>query len=187
MAEHIDLESLVAWWLADAPAAEDEELEAHLFACARCAERLEWLSALGEGVRAAVRGGRVGLFVSGGFVEALSRAGLRLREYKLEPGASVNCTILADDDAVVSRIRAPLAGVRRVDALKRVSTGGVEAPEARIADVPFDPAAGELFFMPGAAALKAMPSHTLRVRLVAVGEGGERPLGDYTFLHTAAQ
>lgn len=53
-------------------------------------------------------------------------------------------------------------------------------------DVPFDAAAGEILVMPRAAALKAMPSHRVHVRLVAVGEGGERPLGDYTFRHAAA-
>jgi len=186
MPEHVDLETLVAWWLGEAPATEGEKVEEHVFACARCAARLEWLAALAEGVRAAVRGGRVGLFVSAGFVDALAREGLRLREYRLDPGASVSCTIGADDDAVVSRLRAPLAGVRRIDVLHRVSAGGVEAPEERIADVPFDAAAGEVLLIPGAAALKAMPSHTVHVRLVAAGEGAERPLGEYTFLHTAA-
>ena len=52
-------------------------------------------------------------------------------------------------------------------------------------DVPFDPEAGEVLFMPTAATLRQMPSHTLRVRLVAVDETGERSLGDYTFRHSA--
>ena len=183
MAEHIDFERLVAWWLGEA---EDEQLEEHCFACAQCAGRLEWLAALSDGVRAAVQGGRVGLFVSGRFVEALAQAGMRLREYRLDPGGSVNCTIRADEDAVVSRIRAPLAGVKRVDALRRVSVGAVEEPEERVADVPFDPAAGEVLFVPTASRLKSMPSHTMKVRLVAVDEAGERLLGDYTFLHAAS-
>jgi hypothetical protein len=50
--------------------------------------------------------------------------------------------------------------------------------------VPFDPAAGEVLFIPPAAALKAMPAHTVRMRLIAVGEAGEAPLGEYTFVHT---
>ena len=52
------------------------------------------------------------------------------------------------------------------------------------ADLPFDPAAGEVLFLPSAAALRKMPAHTMRVRLVAVDEAGERPLGEYTFAHT---
>lgn len=185
MAEHIDLERLVAYWLGELPAPEGDKLEEHVFACAQCAGRLEWLAALAGGVRAAVRAGRVGLFVSRQFVEALAQAGLRLREYRLDAGGSVNCTLRADEDAVVSRIRAPLAGVKRVDALRRVSVGGVDEPEERVADVPFDPAAGEVLFLPTASVLKGMPSHTMRVRLVAVEDSGERALGDYTFLHTA--
>lgn len=185
MAEHIELERLAGYWLGEARAADERGLEEHLFACARCAGTLEWLAALGEGVRGAVRGGRVGLFVSARFVEALVQAGMQLRQYGLGPGGSVNCTIRAEDDAVVSRIRAPLAGVQRVDVLQRVIAGGVEEPEERLADVPFDPAAGEVLFVPAAARLKGMPSHTLRLRLLAVEPAGERPLGDYTFLHTA--
>lgn len=186
MADHIDFETLVAYWLGEVPASESENTEEHFFACAHCAGRLEWLAALADGVRAAMRGGRVGLFASRRFVTALAQAGLRLREYDLEADGSVNCTIRADDDAVVSRMRAPLAGVKRVDVLRRVSVGGVEEPEQRIRDVPFDAAAGELVFLPAASWLKTMPSLTARMRLVAVDEAGERPLADYTFLHTAS-
>jgi hypothetical protein len=41
-----------------------------------------------------------------------------------------------------------------------------------------------VLFIPPAAALKAMPAHTVRMRLIAVGEAGEAPLGEYTFVHT---
>jgi len=185
MADHIDFEALVAYWLGEAPASESEKIEEHFFACAACTGRLESLAALSEGVRAAVRGGRVGLFVSRGFVDALVQAGLRLRQYSLEAGGSVNCTLLAEEDAVVSHVRAPLAGVKRLDALRRVSVAGVDGPEERVVDVPFDPAADEVLFVVTPARLKRMPSHTVHLQLVAVDEAGERPLGDYTFLHTA--
>src|SRR5215475_366682 len=82
------------------------------------------LVALASGVRAAVKNGKVSMVVPAPFVEAMKQAGLRLREYRLDPGGSVNCTISADDDAVVSRLRAPLAGVKRVD-LVRIR-GGLE-------------------------------------------------------------
>ena len=186
MADHIDFEKLVAWWLGELPAAEGEKVEEHFFACGPCAARLEWLAALSDGVRATVRAGRVGLFVSKRFVEALVRAGLRLREYNLEPGTAVNCTIRTEDDAVLSHMRAPLAGAKRVDVLRRVTVGGAGEAEERVEDVPFDPAAGELLFIPAAAELKALPSHVLQVRLVAVEEAGERPLGEYTFRHSAS-
>ena len=183
MADHPGFDTLAAWWLAELPG--DDALEEHLLACAHCTAHLEWLAALSDGVRASVRAGRVGLFVSRRFADELVQAGLRLREYNLDPGGSVNCTIRADDDAVLSHIRAPLAGVKRVDALRRITVGGVEQPEERISDVPFDLAAGELLFIPTPARLKKMPSYTTHLRLVAVDEAGERALGEYTFRHSA--
>lgn len=176
-----DFEALVAWWLGELPEAEASAVEEHFFACARCTRTLEHLAALGAGVRAAVHDGRVGLVVSARFVEAMKQAGMRLREYQLDAGGSVNCTIHLDDDAVVSRIRAPLTGVKRLD---MVRVGGAVGPEVRVADVPFDADAGEVLFIPPAAALKAMPAFTMRMRLIAVGDAGEAPIGEYTFNHS---
>ena len=179
---HPDFDELAAYWLGELAAA--DAVEEHFIACERCAAQLEWLARLAQGVRAAVRAGALGLVVSAPFVEALARAGMRLREYRTSPGMTTSCTIRADDDAVVSRLRAPLAGVARVDMLHRVEIGGVTQDEARVEDLPFDPAAGELLFIPAASALKKMPAHTQRVRLVAVEAAGERVIGDYTFAHT---
>lgn len=184
--EHPDFEQLAAYWLGELPGGEEEKIEEHSFACAHCAARLEWLAALSSGVRAALRGGALGLVVSAPFVEAMKRAGMRLREYRLGPGTTVNCTIRADEDAVVSRIMAPLAGVERLDAVRRLELGGVEQPEERLEDVPFDPASGEVLFIPAAAWLKKMPAMRQRVRLVAVEGDGERVVGEYTFAHTAS-
>jgi hypothetical protein len=181
---HLELERLAAYWLGELPPAEAEKAEEHFFACEACAGRLEWLAEVADGVRTAVRIGALGMVVSAPFVEAMKRAGMRLREYRTDPGMTTNCTIRADDDAVISRIRAPFTGVGRVDMVNRVEVGGVAHGEVRIEDVPFDAAAGELVFIPPAAALKKMPAHTMRVRLVAVAGPGERVIGDYTFAHT---
>jgi hypothetical protein len=62
--------------------------------------------------------------------------------------------------------------------------GGVEQPEVRLEDVPFDPRSGEFIFIPHPAALKKMPAHRFRMRLVSVGEAGETPVGEYTFEHS---
>jgi hypothetical protein len=177
----IGFETLVAYWLGEVPESREATLEEHLFACAHCSKRLKQCVALAAGVRAAVEGGRVSLVVSGRFVEAMKQAGLRLREYQLEPGGSVNCTIRADDDAVISRLHAPLAGVKRLDV---VSMHGGGEPEVRLIDVPFDPEAGEVLVIPPAAWLKTMPAFTMRMRLIDVGSTGEAPLGDYTFNHS---
>lgn len=177
----IGYETLVAFWLCEVPDEREEALEEHLFGCAHCTRRLEGLVALAAGVRVAVQDGRVSMVVSAPFIGAMKRAGLRLREYAVEPGGSVNCTIGADDDAVVSRLRASLAGVKRLDV---VQTRGVGEPEVRLADVPFDAETGEVLLVPSAARLKAMPAFTMRMRLIEVGEAGEKPIGDYTFNHS---
>jgi hypothetical protein len=176
----IALEALIAYWQGEWPAEQEAALEEHLFGCASCTRRLEGLAALAGGVRAAVQDGAVGLVVSAPFVEAMRQAAMRLREYRLEPGGSVFCTIAADDDAVVSRLRAPLAGVTRLDLVR----GRVGAPEQRVCDLPFDAASGEVLVLPPAAWLKTMPAFTMQMRLIAVDEGGERQIGDYTFNHS---
>jgi hypothetical protein len=177
----IDYETLTAYWLGELPAAREDPLEEHLFACAQCSARLEQLAALSAAVRAVVKAGRIGMVVSEPFVAAMKRAGLRLREYRIDPGGSVNCTIAADDDAVVSRIRVPLAGVTRLDIVRMplAGDGGV-----RVSDIPFDAAAGEVLVIPSAAWLKTMPAFQMRMRLVDVGDRGETTLGEYTFRHS---
>lgn len=177
--KHPDFEKLLAYWLGES---ESDELEEHLFACAECSARLEEIAALGAGIRAVVREGRVAAVISGPFLEALRRQGMRLREYRVPAGGSVDCTLLADEDAVVSKVEASLAGVARLDALMRVEAGG-EVTEARVEDVPFDAAAGEVVLLQSSETLRRMPAHVHRLRLVAVDEG-ERVIGEYTFRHT---
>jgi hypothetical protein len=177
----IPFEELIAYWLGEVTQEQEAILEKHLFGCPDCSKQLDELAAVSSGVRAAVQNGTVSMVISGPFVEAMKQAGMRLREYQVDPGGSVNCTIRADDDAVVSRLRAPLAGVKRLDVVSTQSGGG---PEGRLADVPFNAQAGEVLVIPPAAWLKTMPAFTMRMRLIAVGDAVESAIGDYTFLHS---
>ncbi len=185
-AQPIALETLAAYWLGELAEGEEAPLEEHFLGCAHCARRLEWLSGCASGIRAAVRGGFVQLALTPRFLERLKNAGLRIREYRMGPGGSVNCTIRAEDDAVVGRLQAPLAGARRVDALNTMDLGGGRIERRRVEDVPVDAQAGEVLFAPSAAELRKLPArtHTFRVELLAVDEAGERSLGEYTFEHT---
>jgi anti-sigma factor RsiW len=182
-AQPIDDETLLAYWLGELPAQAEAEVEAHYFACASCARRLEGLAATARGIRALVRDGALRAVITPSFLEHLKRAGLHIREYTAVPGDRVACTLRAEDDAVAGRIRVPLAGVKRLDALQRVEMGG-DVEEWRTEDVPFEPQAGEVILLPSAARLRTLPANVLRVRLVAVDETGERPLGEVTFAHT---
>jgi len=183
-AKPIEVGSLVAYWLGELPAETEAPIEEHLFGCAFCTRRLEELAAMAFGIRAAVRSGAVQAVITQPFLEHMKRHGMRIREYRVGPGERVACTIGADDAAVVGRMRVPLAGVTRVDALQRLDLGDGRPQQSRVEDVPFDPDADEVLTWPSARALRKLPAHTLRVRLVAVDESGERPLGEYTFAHT---
>jgi anti-sigma factor RsiW len=175
------LTALVDYWFGELPSEREEAIEEHLFACAHCSRALEELAALGAGIRAAFRGGMVRAVVSRGFVDAIKAQGLRLREYRVPAGGSVNCTIGAADDFVISRLEAPLAGVQRVDV---VVLGAQGEAQATFEDIPFDAGAGEVLLCPSAASLKQQPAFTARFRLVAVDGGGKKALGEYTFVHT---
>jgi hypothetical protein len=183
-AKPVEIEPLVAYWLGELPAADDAPIEEHLFGCAHCTRRLEELAALAFGIRAVVRRGAVQAVITQPFLEQMKRQGMRIREYRLAPGEHVACTICADDDAVVGRMRVPLAGVRRVDALQSLDLGDGRVQQWRVEDVPFDADAGEVLSLPSAAELRKLPAHTFCVRLLAVDESGERSLGEYTFAHT---
>jgi hypothetical protein len=135
-------------------------------------------------VRAAVRRGALRAVITPRVLDVMRRQGMRIREYSLASGERVACTIRIDDDAVVGRMQAPLAGATRVDLLESVDLGAAGVQQWRFEDVPFDPQAGEVIVLPSAASLKGMPAHTLRVRLVAIDAAGERPLGEYTFAHS---
>lgn len=180
----IEAEALVLYWLGELPTALEAPIEEHFFGCAYCTRRLEDLADLAFAVRAVVRNGALQAMITQPLLEHMRRQGMRVREYGLVPGERVECTLRADDDAVVGRMRVPLAGVRRLDALHSLDPDDGERQQWRLEDVPFDPNADEVLFLPSAAALKKVPAHTIRIQLVAVDESGDRPLGEYTFAHT---
>lgn len=180
----IGLEALVAYWLGELSAEEEAPVEEHLFGCAACTRRLDELAVLAAGIRAAVRDGALQAVITQPFLEHMKGQGMRIREYRLAAGERVACTIRTGDDAVVSRLQAPLEGIARVDVLQSIDLGDGRVQQWRLEDVPFAPDAGEVLALPSAAALRAMPAHTFRVRLVAVDESGDRSLGEYTFAHT---
>ncbi len=172
-------DELLGWWLGELAAGEEARLDEHLFACARCAARLDALLRLGEGIRNAVRGGELAFVVPPDFIRRLQAAGLAVREYAMGPGGAVNCTIAPQDDLVVAHLAAPLGEVTRLDLLIEDEVQG----RLRLADVPFDAARGELCVVPSARFLRTLRHAQQRLRMVAVEPGGERPIAHYTFNH----
>ena len=104
-----------------------------------------------------MRAGAVHAVVADAFVKRLAAQGLRLREYRVPHNGSVYCTVAPDDDLLITRLDAPLAGVERLD----VELLGVEgAGRERLRDVPFDAAAGEVVLAARMERMRALPAST---------------------------
>lgn len=174
---------LLEYWLGELDAEAEARTEEHYLGCAGCSHRLEQLTALAHEVRALARTSGVNMVINDQFVRRLAGSGLQVREYHLPLNGSVNCTVAPQDDVVVARLEAPLEGVERVDMVYVDSDG---RPQMRQEDVPFVAESGGVVFSPGIDTLRALPATTLRVRLLAVENNGERTLGEYRFNHTPA-
>jgi hypothetical protein len=178
--EPLGTQQLLAYWLGELDERESGAIEQHLFACAMCSTSLERVVAVADGFRTLFATGEIATVLSASFVQKMKAAGLRVREYRLEPQTSVNCTVTPEDDLVLAHLHAPLEGVRRVDAVVEDVEAGVQT---RLVDLSFNASDGEVVYLPRTSDLRAVQRITQRVRLVATDENGERTLGVYTFNH----
>lgn len=178
---HPSIATLLDYWLHDSDTATTDAVDEHLMQCDACGQVLDGLVALGNGVRVAFRAGDVAMVTSGDLVQRLTAQGLKVREYRLPHNGSVNCTVAPEDELLVSRLEAPLQGIERLDALAQLS---IEPDvQHRLHDIPFDPQAGEVLYVPKLTEVRHLPAHTLTVTLLAVESGGAREVGRYTFRH----
>ncbi|MFN7939385.1 MAG: zf-HC2 domain-containing protein [Bryobacteraceae bacterium] len=180
-ANPLDAAALFDYWVGKLDEPEVEAVEEHLFACDPCGERLKEAIALAEGVRRLAMAGELQTVVSEAFVKRAQDEGLRVRQYAVAAGDSVQCTVAAEDDFLIGRMEADLRGLGRVD-LSLCDAQGAEM--ARMEDIPFDGEAGSVLWQYSITRAKAAPSETLVARLVAVEGDGERVIGEYTFHHT---
>jgi hypothetical protein len=172
--------ALLDYWLGDLDDAREEAIERHLFGCGECCASLERIVELAGGIRTLLRRGELATAVTPAFVEALSDSGLRLRQYGVPCNGSVHCTIAPDDDLLVTRLQASLAGVERLDLV--MHEAGEHALQ-RLTDIPFSAAAGEVVLLPRVDRIRALGESIETIRLIAVGSEGERVIGEYRFLH----
>jgi hypothetical protein len=173
--------TLLEYWLGELDEPREGPLDEHLLGCGHCSANLQSLVDIAGEVRAAVRAGAVDTVLTDAFVKRLAAQGLRLREYRAPHNGSVYCTVAPEDDLLITRLDAPLAGVERLD-VERL--GGEGAVLERLHDVPFDAAAGEVVLTPRMDHVRALPASTVRYRLLAVAPSGERLVGEYSFHHT---
>ena len=177
----IDVAVLVDYWRAALEPAQEEAVEAHLFNCDACGDRLRQMIALVDSLSDLARSGTLRMILGTEFAAHATGEGRQVREYVANPGDSVQCTVSADDDFLVARLVADLSGAERVDL--SVSLAGVEID--RMQDVPMNEAAGAVVYQESIDFAKTAPSNSMQMRLLAIdAAGGERLLGEYTFHHT---
>jgi hypothetical protein len=172
---------LADYWLGMLSQAEEEGLEEHLFACDDCNARLSEMIALGEGLRKLANEGSLRMVVSETFLERAAAKGMTVRQYAPPRGGSVNCTVTLEDDLLIGRLAADFSESKIID-LAICDGQGVE--RMRMTDVPFRPGEGIVLWQESITRMKAAPSDVIIARLVAVNDGGERLVGEYTFNHT---
>jgi len=178
----IDFETLTDYWLGTIADAEEESVEAHLFACETCSKRLEEVVALADGVRNVARQGNLLRIVDDEFLKRAASDNLRIREYAPPRGGSVQCTVSAPDDLLIGRLAADLSSAKRLD-LSLCSSDGNEFK--RLDDIPFHSNAKSIAFQQPIEYAKASPSDVMVARLLATADTGEEELlGEYTFVHT---
>ena len=178
----LDLATVVDYWFGDLDGPDLDRVEEHLLECDACGSVLRSVVATGDGVRRLAHQGAFNVVVSASFLETASRQGLRVREYRVPAGGRVACTVTAEDDLLVGRLQGDFRGVARLDLVVQVEDG----PEHRLLDLPVSPSSPEVIVAQAMPAMRAMPSMTMRMRLVAREGKGDRLVGEYTFAHTAS-
>jgi len=180
-ASPLSLGALSDYWLSEIEPGEEARIEEHLLGCDACSRSLKWVVDLAEATRSLARGGLLRVIVSSGFLDRLEAEGLRVRQYRVEPGGSVACTVTPEDDLVIARLTAPFEWPERTDLLVCDADG---RELIRQPHVVADSARDEVAFTEPIDGLRALKVATFRIRLVAVEEAGERLLGEYIFNHT---
>jgi len=176
----LELPVLVDYWFGDLAEADTERVDEHLLGCAYCGRALQHLVGIGEGIRRLAHEGAFSAVVSPWFLDTARQRGLRVREYSCPAGGRVECTVTAEDDLLVGRLRGDFRGVSRLDLVTQIEGG----PEHRILDLAVDLSRGELILAQSMPVVRAMPSHVLRFRLLSHDAGADRLVAEYTFAHT---
>lgn len=179
---HPALSELIDYWLSELEPEHEGALEEHLFECAACEARLDAVRASAEAIVALVRSGGLSGSATTALLNRFARDRLNVRQYTLEPGEVVACTVSPHDDFLIARFVVHGGAHARID----ISVRGEEEHELlRVDDVAFDPRAGHVVTFLPARPVQNQPSGLRRYVLLAPSPGGEREIGRYTLDHTA--
>jgi len=173
--------TLLGYWLGELDPETERGVEEHYLACDHCSDRLSQLSTLAKQVGAVARGSGVNMVINDALARRLSDDGFRVREYSVPVNGSVNCSVAPEDDFVMARLQATLAGLKRIDLIFADARGTFQT---RLTDIPFIPDSDGVVFAASIETVRALPESTIQMRLLAVGKDGERTIGEYTLNHT---
>jgi hypothetical protein len=133
---HLDPETLVAYWADDVPNLDD--VETHLFACARCTRELERIAAIAIAIRALIPP-----VIDRATLDLLRRRGLRIVESSFSPGERREVVFREGTDILLHRLAGlSLADADRVELV--VSSESSREILVHEANVPFDAEHGEV-------------------------------------------
>jgi hypothetical protein len=174
---------LLDYWIGDLDQGGAERVEAHLFECVECAQRLAEIATMAAAVADAVRGARVQSVITDAILNTLSRDGLHIRTYVPEPGTFIPCAIWPEDDLIVSRLRGDFSGYDELTLVLKADEG---AELSRNVDIPLVSGTREILTATSASHLRRLPS--MRLRLIVSGKRGdtEQVIGEYGLEHGGA-
>ena len=179
----IGFTDVVDYWTGELTPTDEGRIEEHVFTCAECARELAVAETLARGITAVTREGRLHSVVTDGILNRLAADGVRIRTYTLEGSGIVPCAVWADDDLVVSRIRADFTDVDSVTIVTRQASG---EEISRVSDIGVRPGQREILNAFSAAHIRKLPATRVRVTVTGQIAGGERQLAEYTLEHAGA-
>ena len=168
------------YWASDTAPSELERIESHVFTCAGCAARLGDAERLRHRIGDIVRAGAFQAVITEAVLNKLSRDGVRIRTYTVEPGESIQCAVWADDEIMVTRLRGNFAGVSSVNTVMHLENG---AELDRVLDVPVRDGSTELLLALSAAEIRRAPEAPIHITVTGSKAGGGDLVGEYVFDH----
>jgi len=179
------LAELLEYLLGELPEQREDAFERHFFECEHCVRRLEAVERLAAAVADLVRAGRLSASVTREVVERAVGDGLKLREYALRPGTSVDCTAGPEDDFVVVRLAGPFGDGSDVSLevhTEDLRGGSSSAP--RRMEVSVDRAADEIVLLFAGDVVRSYPRSRWTLNVDAGTPADPRRLGPYVMNHT---
>jgi hypothetical protein len=176
----IGFADVVDYWAGDLNRSDEDRIEEHVFSCADCARELAAAEALARGIAAVAREGRLHSVVTDAILNRLAADGVRIRTFTLEGTGIVPCAVWADDDLVVSRVRADFSKADSVSIVTRQVSG---EEISRLSDIAVLPGQREILNAFSAAQLRKLPATRVQVTVTAQIGSGEQTLAEYTLEH----